>query len=813
MTIETTPTEKLISPELRQAGDEYPTNIEQIKGKQNRAPEAKYLPYVQDFVKSGKWGEVGDLEGTGLIDIEAGRRRGMQGEYDAIRSLFPDERYITREQFREGLNKATRADSAGPSKEQGFARQELVTGLAALGLGGLSGSLIADDPLAGALLGALAGGALMMPGVKSRFKEVVEKTDYLAGNISTRIRNISPALLQRARLYEMRSLTESHRYLHQVAPFMQELQKVPATRRAELDRAILTNDRAKIAQLMQGNVPLVKAWREARNTLNELGTSLQGHGRFRAMKDDYFPRLVKDIEGLKQALDAPERTRLEKAISEAETQAMKSRGVPLSHIEISALVNREMQALGRRPRGYQPGFAKPRSVEEVTEALRPFYHTPSESLYAYVRGAVADLETAKFFGRDLAQVEKGGQRYIDLENSIGNIVGRELKEGKIDYPQAKELMDILNSRFWGGERSSARVVQDIRNLGNAGLLGNIVAGATQGADALMAVYAHTLRDTMTTMARQFTRNERVTPADFGLADHIAEEFSSTSRTANFLNKMFKYSGFAGIDRFGKSTQLNAALTKYERWSRTPGGIERIKEKYGEAYGNEFNALVGDLKRGELTERVRALLFSELSDMQPISKLELPQGYLDHPNGRLIYMLKTFMLKQMDVVRRDVLQEMEKGNIGKGLKNATEYAMVLGISGATTDMVKDWLMGRPVSFEGTDVLENVLKTFGWSEYTRAKAAQGRPIEAAIGAIAPPYRMMDDAIRMDAKAVQYIPLVGKLYYNWELGGKEEAEIRAASKAKRDTGRRVPLSPEARRFQEQRRRERARERKEAR
>ena len=43
------------------------SNILQIKGKQNRAPAPEYLPYVQDFVKSGKWGEVGDLVNARLI--------------------------------------------------------------------------------------------------------------------------------------------------------------------------------------------------------------------------------------------------------------------------------------------------------------------------------------------------------------------------------------------------------------------------------------------------------------------------------------------------------------------------------------------------------------------------------------------------------------------------------------------------------------------------------------------------------------------------------------------------------------------------
>lgn len=41
--------------------------IVQIKGKGNAAPTADYLPHVQDFVRSGKWGQVGDLRNTGLL--------------------------------------------------------------------------------------------------------------------------------------------------------------------------------------------------------------------------------------------------------------------------------------------------------------------------------------------------------------------------------------------------------------------------------------------------------------------------------------------------------------------------------------------------------------------------------------------------------------------------------------------------------------------------------------------------------------------------------------------------------------------------
>jgi hypothetical protein len=45
---------------------EPPADIVQIKGKGNRAPKEEYLPMVQDFVKSGKWGSIGDYGNTKL---------------------------------------------------------------------------------------------------------------------------------------------------------------------------------------------------------------------------------------------------------------------------------------------------------------------------------------------------------------------------------------------------------------------------------------------------------------------------------------------------------------------------------------------------------------------------------------------------------------------------------------------------------------------------------------------------------------------------------------------------------------------------
>ena len=55
---------------LAQNASSLPQEITQIKGKQNAAPKEDYLPFVQDFVRSGQWSDVGDIGNTGLRSAE-----------------------------------------------------------------------------------------------------------------------------------------------------------------------------------------------------------------------------------------------------------------------------------------------------------------------------------------------------------------------------------------------------------------------------------------------------------------------------------------------------------------------------------------------------------------------------------------------------------------------------------------------------------------------------------------------------------------------------------------------------------------------
>jgi hypothetical protein len=90
---------------LQQAADEVigvaPPTIAQIKGKQNAAPKGEYKKFVQDFVKSGNWDDIRDLQNTGLKDMK------MWGSNWDIKNVPEDLSHTTNKQRYDALKQAS----------------------------------------------------------------------------------------------------------------------------------------------------------------------------------------------------------------------------------------------------------------------------------------------------------------------------------------------------------------------------------------------------------------------------------------------------------------------------------------------------------------------------------------------------------------------------------------------------------------------------------------------------------------------------------------------------------------------------------
>jgi hypothetical protein len=112
-------------------------DITQIKGKANRAPKEDYLPFVQDFVRSGQWGRVGDIQNTGMRPM---REVFNNAELEMLKKAgaeLPEHGYLTGEQIQQLHNMVVpegqrlkydwRGNIVGDERQQNFARGGAVT--------------------------------------------------------------------------------------------------------------------------------------------------------------------------------------------------------------------------------------------------------------------------------------------------------------------------------------------------------------------------------------------------------------------------------------------------------------------------------------------------------------------------------------------------------------------------------------------------------------------------------------------------------------------------------------------------------------
>jgi hypothetical protein len=148
---------------------------------------------------------------------------------------------------------------------------------------------------------------------------------------------------------------------------------------------------------------------------------------------------------------------------------------------------------------------------------------------------------------------------------------------------------------------------------------------------------------------------------------------------------------------------------------------------------------------------------------------------------MFYALKTFTIKQIDLARRDVYNQLRAGKIKDAAANMANIAIVMSLGGVSTSAVRDYIMGKDVNLEATDFAFNVLKTYGLSEFyldralgvskeeARARRLAGdklarqmeaNPFRATSEMIMPPVKMFDEIYRADPAAIRYLPVIGPI-----------------------------------------------------
>lgn len=571
-----------------------------------------------------------------------------------------------------------------------------------------------------------------------------------------------------------------------IKPFLEAYRNLPRNDRADLDLALKNRHQKVVDAIVDAN-GMRKAYDAVRKTLDELFERAKDVDLDIGYLENYFPRKIKNTEGFltyfKQQDSWPE---LQEAIKNKEELL----GRKLTPEEEAQLINTLLRGFmpGNQIRLGKPGHLKEREVKLITPELNRSYADSVDTLIDYVNKVNEFIEARKFFGKSA----KGSEMTTDnIEASIGAFVDELLAQDVISGRQAKELAEVLKARF--NYRGLGIGWANYRDLAYIDMMGSPISAVTQIGDIAFNLYKNGFYRVGKSLLNVL-RGTALKKEDLGV-ERIAEEFSNGRKISEFLDKTFKLIGLDAMDRFGKETFIDATLQKFKEAAQNP--TDEFMQQMEVTFGQESEQAIRDLRNGKTSENVKFLLFSELADVQPIALSEMPVKYLEgNKGGRIFYMLKTFLIKQVDVIRSESLDKIRTGEVKEGLSNLIRLSAFLMLMGATSDTLKDLLLGRPTDLSDL-LIDNFIKLFGVSRYTLFKAKDEGPVAAFIDFLMPPFRFFRslaiDTTKIweqefdpnEAELVQDIPFLGKFYYWWLGGGRAKLERKAEKEKRKSVG----------------------------
>ena len=401
-------------------------------------------------------------------------------------------------------------------------------------------------------------------------------------------------------------------------------------------------------------------------------------------------------------------------------------------------------------------------------------------------GEAADYENPIIVMRDkLAHDEAVIQLHknFKLENITNRIVKKpeqaaqikkEVEEGSASFVQLRKALEeeganpgvvqtadeLMRSLIVRGTQGPSGVLSNIRKAAYMGTIGNPYSALLNFGDVSNTVVNFGADNTGAALVNMLKRDGiRVGVGDVGLINQASGEFlregaSKWNRRFNRASDLtFKASGFRGADIAGKTITLNAAVQR-GRQMAADGSLMR---EYDWLFtGQELGKLRKDLLTNKKTDRVREFAAAELAKLQPTDLAQMPKWYLDHPNGRLLYMLRTFGLKQLQQVKRLVFETWKEGvkqNNDKlkaeAVKNAAAYLVIVGGGNTLLNELRQPIKGQRSAFDMdemekyfVDFMLGVATVNTQSTYTLEKLAKG-DARAAIKAFFPaPLNMVED-----------------------------------------------------------------------
>lgn len=623
----------------------------------------------------------------------------------------------------------------------------------------------------------------------------------LIGTLRGNLHAESPILAERLVDMDARAMVRYGNSQQILKPFADRFSQLPNAVQERIGLALANSDtRAANALFRRFDPELEKLWKPVADEIARYADDLPLVGiKINAIKD-YVPRFLRDPSKVRAKLTGDQRSVFDQAIAER-SKALKRALTPNEEVMIisEVLSGRKVRysngkviissAAPTKP-GSSSSFQR-RVINKLDSNLYKEYDNLLTSLDKYFRHTSSAIEEARFFGAAKSKASP----LIDIDSSIQRLIQAERQAGKLNQTQQDRVRDLIKTRFEYMRKGVNPFLSGARDLNYMTTIGDPIATLTQLHDVIgLTSYHNGIINTVKTILS----GGKIKVDQVGIEDVLATEMMTTRQfTSQALDLVLSMTGFKMVDRFGKSVLMTGALRNAEKLARSAKGIEKLRRKYGVSYGKDFDQFITDLQARTVSDLTKRYALMELMRRQPISASQMPEVALKNEAWRFATQLKSYALKQLDIIRDDVIAEIKAGNIKEGTKNLAAYGIIMMGSGATIQEVKDFFLGRGFNAEdivNENLTDNFLKFMMTSEYTLRSIEQyGKTGEAlldmfgggfnvlvdnlnAVGTdIATAFNEDKELTKENSKMLARAPVFGRFWYTFLGGGLEKWEER--------------------------------------
>jgi len=328
----------------------------------------------------------------------------------------------------------------------------------------------------------------------------------------------------------------------------------------------------------------------------------------------------------------------------------------------------------------------------------------------------------------------------------------------------KRVADLANSTYIGARSRPNAAIEAFMKQSYAGTLGQFDSAFLNLHDAAVSMVKNGVVPTM----KGILNRESMRIQDFGIGgnsknigefqagfDETLEKSMLQKGTEWYQDKAFKWSGFRDADRLGKGIVLRGSLNAMRKSAKTGKFGEFNKYFSPEEVAVIRKHLVQETPLEKMPEKARELIvrgmFSRLGEQQLISAAGRPLEYLKNPSFRPIWALTGFAIKQAELAKVGMIDNIAAGNYKDAGKFTANYMMFAGLGYGLINQARGMpqaLLGKEEkepSVEGVvlDALSQPLQvaTFGklGDPYSNAQFRQD-PVGYLLASFVPPAGLM-------------------------------------------------------------------------